>query len=298
MIRSTKKARSGSESSGLARTVRKFYQEHPFPDFDLGDFPTFEHLKQRASPYVRRLNQSIGSRAIILEVGCGTGQLSNYLAHISTRQVIGIDFSHASLSLARKLRDQLGFHNLEFLQSDLFGLPLPEEHFDFVLCHGVLHHTPEPRRGLHLLSRMLKPGGGIVIGLYHRLGRRRHWRESRKISELWDDDSVRTLKYRPSKEPDNPRTISSWFTDMYLHPYESGHLLVETTAWFREIGLTVTASVPAFEWGAGIWSSRPFFEVRGISRWQRNRLTYLFNDLRWWIKPVERGYFLLFGRKE
>lgn len=280
------------------RRVRDFYRENPFPYYDLSDFPTFDHLKQRASGYVRRLDQSIGSHATVLEAGCGTGQLCNYLAHNPGRRIIGVDVVQASLELGSGLRNQLGFRNLEFLQANLFNLPFREERFDVVLCHGVLHHLHDPQGGFRKLSGLLRQGGGIAVGLYHRLGRRRHWRRAREVRDLGVVDIELPGCYRPPGENENPRTRSSWFLDAFHHPHESGHLLLETAGWFRKNGITVTASVPSFRWGAGFWGTHPFFEPFEISRWHRNAFTFLCRDLRWWVKPTENGYFILFGRKE
>jgi SAM-dependent methyltransferase len=286
--------------SRTPRVVRDFYETNPFPYYDLEEFPTFDHLKRRASGYVRRLDLSIDSHATLLEVGCGTGQLCNYLAHIPTRRIIGIDFVKASLELAGRLRDQLDHRNLELMRADLFHLPFREECFDVVLCHGVLHHTEEPERGFHLLARLVKPGGGLAIGLYHRLGRRGHRRRAREMAVADGIARERPDYYRPAAEAEaeNVKRLSSWYRDSFQHPYESGHLLVETARWFGRNGLTMTGSIPALEWGAGFWGERPFFGAvrRPSPRWRT--LACIASDLRWWARPVENGYFLVFGRKE
>ena len=48
---------------------------------------------------------------------------------------------------------------------------LEPESFDLVISNGVLHHTAEPFRAFQTISGLVKPGGYILVGLYHRWGR-------------------------------------------------------------------------------------------------------------------------------
>jgi len=141
-------------------------------------------------------------------------------------------------------------------------------------------------------------GGGIAIGLYHRLGRRKHWRRTRELRDGKDRDFQPPLPTLGVTDENNAKTLASWHLDMYFHPFETGHLLVEITDWFKENNLIMTGTAPAFRWGANFWSGRPFFEKTPISKWHRNKITCLFKDLLLWARSVENGYFLIFGRKE
>jgi SAM-dependent methyltransferase len=55
--------------------------------------------------------------------------------------------------------------------------PFADESADLVYSFGVLHHTPHPERALREAYRVLRPGGRVLIGLYHRhsLVTVRHW---------------------------------------------------------------------------------------------------------------------------
>src|SRR5437588_454539 len=78
--------------------VREFYAEAPFPNYP----PRSDHawLRSRAgrSRFARLLDEAIPPRARIAEIGCGTGQMSLYLAR-PDRLVIGADLTRASLLL-------------------------------------------------------------------------------------------------------------------------------------------------------------------------------------------------------
>ena len=56
--------------------------------------------------------------------------------------------------------------NVNFIQADIFNLPLREGTFDFIYSLGVLHHTPDPKKAFKALPHFLKSGGEISITLY------------------------------------------------------------------------------------------------------------------------------------
>src|SRR5690606_13521757 len=110
-------------------------------------------------------------RARILEVGCGTGQLGNFLGMTWGRTVFSADLCLNSLRLANTFRRQQAIEGVAFLQMNLFKPVFKPNSFDFVICTGVLHHTGDPYRGFQTISELVKPGGYILIGLYNKIGR-------------------------------------------------------------------------------------------------------------------------------
>ena len=89
-------------------TVRAFYEENPFPNYD--DVDSVFRLAQKAEAgfFARMLNEQIPQNARVLEIGCGTGQLSNYLGSMGSRAVFGTDLCLNSLRLAEKFRRENG----------------------------------------------------------------------------------------------------------------------------------------------------------------------------------------------
>src|SRR6185437_10327070 len=108
--------------------------------------------------FAKGLLDAIGYTKLVLECGCGTGQLSHFLS-LNNNHVLGIDLSTASLRLAteHKMRNQVP--RVGFVQMNIFELGIKDERFDVVISSGVLHHTKDARRAFALIARKAKHGG-------------------------------------------------------------------------------------------------------------------------------------------
>src|SRR2546422_7837137 len=128
-----------------ARTeqVRGFYMAAPFPGYAPEE--TYCGLRARASrsPFARSLDAAIPGDGTVLEMGCGTGQLSLFLAS-AQRLVVGADLTRAALELGHRAAERFGVHGVRFVETDLHSPGLRAEAFDVVVCSGVLHHTANP----------------------------------------------------------------------------------------------------------------------------------------------------------
>jgi ubiquinone/menaquinone biosynthesis C-methylase UbiE len=107
-------------------------------------------------PIVREILDGL-PRGVALDAACGTGRHSAYLASLG-HTVIGLDSSAAMLEHAREKVPDGEFH-----EADLYDLPLPDDHFDLVVCALALVHVPDLEPVLAELVRVLRPGGDLVI---------------------------------------------------------------------------------------------------------------------------------------
>ena len=98
-----------------------------------------------------------------LEIGAGTGYFSLNLASQGLiRNLTATDISPGMLkSLASTAKD-LGI-KVRTVVTDAENLPFPDESFDVVLGHAVLHHIPDLDKAFSEFFRVLKPGGMIVF---------------------------------------------------------------------------------------------------------------------------------------
>ena len=117
--------------------VKEFYETTPFPNYDQLD--TRDSLRRKAGALVfgRMLDEQISHTASVLEVGCGTGQMTNFLGMSWGRTVIGADCCLNSLKLAKEFRDRFGINNSYFSQVNLFQLPFARASFDVVISNEV-----------------------------------------------------------------------------------------------------------------------------------------------------------------
>lgn len=98
---------------------------------------------------------------IALDAACGTGRLAEYLSVLGHR-VIGVDSSPDMLDRARER-----VPHAEFRQGDLHQLPVPDDHFDVVVCGLALVHLRDLKPVFAEFARVLRPGGHLVITDVH-----------------------------------------------------------------------------------------------------------------------------------
>ena len=106
---------------------------------------------------------ALPSGAQVLDVGCGTGLLTEHVADLvgPTGRVLGIDPLPQRIALARgRARDNLGFEVGE--AADLSTLAA--DAFDAVLLNAVFHWLPDKAGPLRQFKRVLRPGGRLAIG--------------------------------------------------------------------------------------------------------------------------------------
>jgi len=95
-----------------------------------------------------------------LEVGCGNGVVSRYLAKRFHFNVVGIDIDREQIELAQK--DIGGIPNIRFLEADATNLPFADSSFDIVLSIGVMHHIANWLDALKEIKRVLRAKGYFI----------------------------------------------------------------------------------------------------------------------------------------
>ena len=99
----------------------------------------------------------------ILDVGCGTGEITRRLAGLYPQaQVIGNDILESNLSLAR--RDSQEFAGrVEYQHGDAFALAFEDASVDLLVCRHMSQAVPDFSLVLAEFSRVLKPGGWLHL---------------------------------------------------------------------------------------------------------------------------------------
>jgi SAM-dependent methyltransferase len=271
--------------------VKAFYEETPFPNYDDLDSRDSLQKKARLGVFARILDEHLPPESTVLEVGCGTGQLTNFLAMNWRRRVIGADMCMNSLRLANGFRERFAIMNASFVQMNLFRPPFPDASMDVVISNGVLHHTSDPEGGFRAIAAKLAPGGYILVGLYNWLGRLPTlWR--RRLIELFGD-RMAALDSRLRGGDLNEGRWAAWFRDQYRHPHESRHSMDEVLRWFDRAGIAFVSSIPSIG-DAEFADDEPIFQPHASG----NRLDRLSSEIELLLSGgTDGGLFIMIGRK-
>src|SRR4030095_8761507 len=100
--------------------------------------------------------------AIVLDVACGTGDLSLELKKNAKARVLGSDFCHPMLAIAKDKTAEAGAA-IQYVEGDAMTLPFADETFDAVTIAFGLRNLSNFRDGLAELGRILKPGGKLAV---------------------------------------------------------------------------------------------------------------------------------------
>ncbi|HEV7963428.1 MAG TPA: methyltransferase domain-containing protein [Actinoplanes sp.] len=95
-----------------------------------------------------------------LEVAVGTGLNLTHYPHDVV--LTGLEWSPAMLDIARHRADQLG-RTVDLIQGDAQQLEFPDATFDTVVCTFALCAIPDDRQAVHEMTRVLRPGGLLLL---------------------------------------------------------------------------------------------------------------------------------------
>ena len=288
-----------TETERVLRSVNRFYEENPFPGFDVNKYKTKEDLSRRASWWAHKLDAEIPFAAQVIDVGCGTGQLVNFLG-LKGRPVMGVDYSQHSLDLAQSLRDKFSLEKVRFQRENILELSLPDNSFDYVFCNGVLHHTSDAYGGFKQLVRIARPGGFVVVGLYNSYGRLMLHLRRRMVHFMMRFDpkaKERALKKQLVELEADALKRSTWWADQYEHPHETTHTVDEVLGWFAKNGLSYVSSFPKCEFFVGSDKDR-VFKRRSSGALTNSSLAHVLVQLGWIVTQNNGGgYFVIVGQK-
>jgi SAM-dependent methyltransferase len=161
----------------MTRGIEFFYTDLHEAMYDLGD------IKQAAFPTAGEFREILASifpnglaDAACLDAGCGGTAVNVYslVVHGATN-VAAIDINTKSIELAQSRLPLLAKAAVTFKTGSLLALPYPNESFDFIVCSGVIHHTPNPELALRELFRVAKPGSVLFISVYCFEASLTHW---------------------------------------------------------------------------------------------------------------------------
>lgn len=230
-------------SEKISAAVEKLYNTYPFPPEPLLDEPPpgYNWRWNWLTAYefcTGRIPENRQAR--ILDAGCGTGVGTEYLVHLNPdARVVAVDLSAGALEVAQERCRRSGADRVEFHHLSLYDVDRLPGEFDLINCVGVLHHLPDPMRGIQSLAAKLAPGGILHVFVYGELGRWEIRLMQEAIAIVQGDkrgdyvDGVQIGRNIFSSLPEQNRLVKRekerWslenhrdesFADMYVHPQE------------------------------------------------------------------------------
>jgi 2-polyprenyl-3-methyl-5-hydroxy-6-metoxy-1,4-benzoquinol methylase len=125
-----------------------------------GSLKKLESIYRRIAlrDHVRFITKAAGNRTglELLDVGCGSGTLISLLKRRGFR-VRGVDFSAEAASIAKSEND------VDVAVGSLEQVHFPDQSFDVVTLFHVMEHVTNPRQVLEEVSRILRPGGALIL---------------------------------------------------------------------------------------------------------------------------------------
>lgn len=149
------------------QAVKDFYSKIQFPGHytieDL-DFYTDDVVND----YLKIFDDNVKHATRVLDVGCGSGFIVNFLANRYPAIIFdAVDFSD-SIDFAQQFSSEHNIKNINYYKED-FLLWDAKHKYDLVLSNGVLHHIPEYQSAVNKLTELAT--GTVVIGIYNSYGK-------------------------------------------------------------------------------------------------------------------------------
>lgn len=120
-----------------------------------------EAIWPQERPLIERYGLPAGTR--ILDVGCGTGEITIRLAELLPQaSIVGVDLIAAHLELARKNATRFE-DRVRFQTGNAFALEFDDGAFDLVVCRHMLQAIPQAEQAVKEMVRVTRPGGRLHL---------------------------------------------------------------------------------------------------------------------------------------
>jgi 2-polyprenyl-3-methyl-5-hydroxy-6-metoxy-1,4-benzoquinol methylase len=152
-----------------SQEIKEFYSRLHFPGrYTIEDLKFYEEQGIH-NIYLREINNYLNDDIEVLDVGCGTGLVSNLFAMKYNSNFTSIDFSD-SVDYAKDFAYKNEIKNVTWIKDDFLNFSTDKK-FDVIICCGVLHHIPEHEQALVKMKSMLKEDGILILAVYNRYGK-------------------------------------------------------------------------------------------------------------------------------
>ena len=128
-----------------------------------------DYAQWQYEKYLRRGISFDIQNKVILELGCGHGGISCFLALNGGKQVYGLDINEYNLRIASEFRKNIGSRlgvkdiPVQFINQNAHHLDFTDDFFDLIIADNVFEHFDDNISVLKECKRVLKPKGKIIV---------------------------------------------------------------------------------------------------------------------------------------
>jgi ubiquinone/menaquinone biosynthesis C-methylase UbiE len=120
---------------------------------------TMDNSRSIIDTYEKLLKIKIPDVSRLLVLGCGSGYLLlDFALAGKAKEIYGMDISSGMIDICRQHAEELGL-TINLQVGDAENLQYPDNYFDMVIGHAVLHHIPDVQKVFNGIYRVLKPNG-------------------------------------------------------------------------------------------------------------------------------------------
>lgn len=199
------------------------------------------------------INSDDDSGASVLDVGCGVGGTSRYLAKKlgANAQVTGITLSPNQVDRATELAAEQGVANAKFTVMDALKMDFPDNSFDIVWACESGEHMPDKKAYINEMMRVLKPGGKYVMATWCQRDDRQtpfNEKEKRDLNFLYEEWThpyfISIEAYKELVDATglmnevttadwNEQTIASWRHSVWVGVYDPRGFIFKPTKYLK-----------------------------------------------------------------
>jgi 2-polyprenyl-3-methyl-5-hydroxy-6-metoxy-1,4-benzoquinol methylase len=118
------------------------------------DKKTYLQIIERTKSYLK-------SADIVLDLGCGTGLVSNEISEY-VKKIDAIDLSSKMIEIAKTKAEKRDIQNIEYSQATVFDDSLKLASYDVILCFYIIHLLDDPQAVMRKIKELLKPDGILI----------------------------------------------------------------------------------------------------------------------------------------
>jgi 2-polyprenyl-3-methyl-5-hydroxy-6-metoxy-1,4-benzoquinol methylase len=149
------------------KEIKQFYSALTFP----GKYQTKDityHLPKTVNRYINILYSNINDGDSIIDLGCGSGLITNIIASkYKNSKITAVDFCN-SIKYAESFSKDNDIKNVSYTKKDILALGESKK-YDVVMCVGVLHHIPKFAKAVEKIKKLANKK--IILSVYHPTGK-------------------------------------------------------------------------------------------------------------------------------